>query len=62
MKGSGASLGTERLVHACDEMRAIGEAELRRRGTEALHQMRADFDLTRAALERYLENRLSSSG
>jgi hypothetical protein len=62
MKGSGASLGTERLVQACDAMRGIGEAELRRRGAEALQEMRADFDLTRAALERYLENRISSSG
>ena len=62
MKGSGASLGTERLVKACDAMRSIGEAELRRRGAAALVDMRADFELTRAALERYLENRLSSSG
>ncbi|MCU0804332.1 MAG: ATP-binding protein [Burkholderiales bacterium] len=62
MKGSGASLGAERLVQACDAMRAIGEADLRRRGASALLDMRADFALTRAALERYLENRVSSSG
>ena len=62
MKGSGASLGTDRLVQACDAMRAIGDAELRRRGAAALVDMRADFELTRAALERYLENRISSSG
>jgi two-component system sensor histidine kinase RpfC len=61
IKGSAASLGTDRLVAACDELRGVQEGELRLRGAAAMRMLRGEFDAARIALASYQSARRSSS-
>jgi HPt (histidine-containing phosphotransfer) domain-containing protein len=62
IKGSAASLGTDRLASACDELRVMEEGEMRFRGAVALRVLRGEFEAACRALAAFLQTRESSSG
>ncbi len=61
MKGSAASLGVERLAHACQEYHRLPDDELRRRAN-LVESIRQEFERARKALDQYLEERRRTAG
>jgi two-component system, sensor histidine kinase RpfC len=61
MKGSAASIGTERLTRLCATLGKYTDAELRLQATGLVRSLNEEFALCRAALERYIQERRRSS-
>jgi two-component system sensor histidine kinase RpfC len=62
MKGSAASMGAERLTALCKEMSRYSDAEIKLRVPSLIKELREELAVTRAALERYLQERKKSAG
>jgi two-component system sensor histidine kinase RpfC len=62
MKGSSASMGTDRLTHACTTLGALSDAELRLQAPALLRTLSEEVTAARAQLERYLVERRQSAG
>jgi HPt (histidine-containing phosphotransfer) domain-containing protein len=61
MKGSAASIGTERLTRLCASLGKYTDAELRLQATGLMRSLGEEFELGRAALERHVKEKRSSS-
>ena len=61
MKGSAASIGTERLTRICASLGKYTDAELRLQATGLMRSLGEEFELGRAALERHVKEKRSSS-
>jgi two-component system sensor histidine kinase RpfC len=61
MKGSAASIGTERLTRLCATLGKYSDAELRLQSAGLMRSLNEEFDLGRSALERYVQEKRSSS-
>jgi two-component system sensor histidine kinase RpfC len=61
MKGSAASIGTERLTRLCADLGKYKDAELRLQAKGLMRSLADEFDLGRVALERYVQEKRSSS-
>ena len=61
MKGSAASIGTERLTRLCSSLGKHTDAELRLKAAGVMHSLNEEFEQGRAALERYVQDRRSQS-
>ena len=57
LKGSAASIGTDRLAEVSAQMHALQEAQLRTRGTAWANSIAEEFETARLALVEYLEHR-----
>jgi two-component system sensor histidine kinase RpfC len=62
VKGSSASMGTDRLTLLCSELGKLSDAELRLRASGLADSLAKEFAAARAELERYLRNRRHSAG
>jgi two-component system, sensor histidine kinase RpfC len=62
MKGSSASMGTDRLTALCGSLGRLSDAELRLQGAGVLASLSAELGAARAELERYLKERQRSTG
>jgi two-component system sensor histidine kinase RpfC len=61
MKGSAASIGTERLTRLCATLGKNSDAELRLQGAGLMRSLHEEFELGRAALERFVQEKRSRS-
>jgi two-component system sensor histidine kinase RpfC len=61
MKGSAASIGTERLTRLCASLGKYSDAELRLQAAGLVRSLSEEFELGRAALERHVQEKRSSS-
>jgi HPt (histidine-containing phosphotransfer) domain-containing protein len=61
LKGSSASLGTERLTRLCTKLGAYSDAELRLQGTTVVHALSEEFAAARRELDRYLQQKQQSA-
>jgi CheY-like chemotaxis protein len=61
MKGSAASIGTERLTRRCAILGRYSDAELRLQSSSLIRSLSEEFELGRAALERYVQDKRSHS-
>jgi two-component system sensor histidine kinase RpfC len=61
MKGSAASIGTERLTRLCATLGKYTDAELRLQSSGLMRSLHEEFELGRAALERYVQEKRSRS-
>ena len=61
MKGSSASIGTERLTALCGSLGSLSDAEMRLQGSSLLRSLRDEFAATRAELERYVRESKQST-
>jgi two-component system sensor histidine kinase RpfC len=61
MKGSAASIGTERLTRLCAALGKYSDAELRLQSAGVMRSLKEEFALGRAALERYVQDKRSRS-
>jgi two-component system sensor histidine kinase RpfC len=61
MKGSAASIGTERLTRLCGSLGKYSDAELRLQATGLMRSLSEEFELGRAALERHVQEKSSRS-
>jgi two-component system sensor histidine kinase RpfC len=61
MKGSSASMGTDRLTRLCSSMDKLSDAELRLQAPALLRTLSEELGAARAQLERYLQGRQSSA-
>jgi two-component system sensor histidine kinase RpfC len=61
MKGSAASIGTERLTRLCAALGKCSDAELRLQGAGLMRSLNEEFALGRVALERYVQDKRSRS-
>ncbi len=61
MKGSAASIGTERLTRLCASLGKYTDAELRLQAAGLMRSLSEEFELGRAALERHVKEKRSSS-
>jgi two-component system, sensor histidine kinase RpfC len=61
MKGSAASIGTERLTRLCATLGKYSDAELRLQGAGLMRSLHEEFELGRAALERFMREKRSRS-
>ncbi len=61
MKGSAASIGTERLTRLCSVLGKTSDAELRMQGAGLVRSLNEEFALGRSALERYVQEKRSRS-
>jgi HPt (histidine-containing phosphotransfer) domain-containing protein len=57
MKGSAASIGTERLTRLCASLGKLSETELRLQSTRLVKSLEDEFAQGRAALEGYVRER-----
>jgi two-component system sensor histidine kinase RpfC len=62
MKGSSASMGTDRLTRACGECGSLSDAELRLRAPSLQRALGEEFDAARQQLELYLRERRKAVG
>ncbi len=62
MKGSAASMGAERLTSYCKEMGRLSDAEVKLQIPTLLKSLREELATTRDSLERYLQERRTSTG
>ena len=62
MKGSSASMGTDRLTALCGSLGKLSDAELRLQGSGVLASLGDELAAARAELERYLRERQRSTG
>jgi two-component system, sensor histidine kinase RpfC len=61
MKGSSASLGTDRLSRLCTAFGAHSDAELRLQGTQLVRALSDELDVARTVLERYVQEKQQSA-
>jgi two-component system sensor histidine kinase RpfC len=61
MKGSAASIGTERLTRLCAALGKYSDAELRLQAAGVMRSLKEEFALGQAALERYVQDKRSRS-
>jgi two-component system sensor histidine kinase RpfC len=61
MKGSSASMGTDRLTRLCDQLGKLSDSELRLKGPAPFRSLADEFAGTRAELEAYLRGKRSSA-
>ncbi len=61
MKGSAASIGTERLTRLCSNLGKLTDAELRLQGAGVMKSLADEFGLGRSALERYVQDKQSNT-
>jgi two-component system sensor histidine kinase RpfC len=61
MKGSAASIGTERLTRLCATLGKYSDAELRLQSAGVMRSLKEEFALGQAALERYVREKRSRS-
>jgi two-component system, sensor histidine kinase RpfC len=61
MKGSAASIGTERLTRLCATLGKYSDAELRLQSTGLMRSLHEEFEMGRAALEHYVQDKRSRS-
>jgi len=61
MKGSAASIGTERLTRLCATLGKLTDAELRLQGATVTKSLKEEFALGQAALERYLQDKKTNT-
>ena len=61
MKGSAASIGTERLTRLCSALGKYSDAELRLQSAGVMRSLKEEFELGQAALERYVQDKRSRS-
>jgi two-component system sensor histidine kinase RpfC len=61
MKGSAASIGTERLTRLCATLGKYTDAELRLQSSGLMRSLNEEFELGRSALERYVQEKRSRS-
>jgi HPt (histidine-containing phosphotransfer) domain-containing protein len=61
MKGSSASMGTDRLTRLCTSLDRLSDAELRLQGPALLRTLTEELATVRAQLERYVQERQSSA-
>ena len=61
MKGSSASIGTDRLTHLCASCDSLSDAELRLRGPKLVRALSDEFAVARRELDRYLQQRQLSA-
>jgi two-component system sensor histidine kinase RpfC len=62
MKGSSASMGTDRLTAVCGSFGGLSDAELRLQGPVLVRSLGEEFASARGELERYLRSRQQSAG
>ena len=62
MKGSSASMGTDRLTVICGSIGRLSDAELRLQAPGLLRALGEELVAARGELERYLRNRQQSTG
>ena len=62
MKGSSASMGTDRLTAQCAALGRMSDAELRLQGAKLVRSLGEEFAAARGELERYLRTRRRSIG
>jgi two-component system sensor histidine kinase RpfC len=62
MKGSSASMGTDRLTRTCSSLGSLSDAELRLQAPALLRTLGEEVAATRTQLERYLLERRKSAG
>ena len=62
MKGSSASMGTDRLTALCTDLGRLSDSELRLRASGLLRSISDEFGAARDELERYLRERKRSAG
>jgi two-component system sensor histidine kinase RpfC len=62
MKGSSASMGTDRLTALCGKLGRLSDSELRLQAAGLLHSINGEFGAARGELERYLRERKRSAG
>ena len=61
MKGSSASIGTDRLTRACAGLGGLSDAELRLQAPALLRSLSDELGAARSQLERYLLERRKSA-
>jgi len=61
MKGSAASIGTERLTRLCATLGKLTDAELRLQGAAVTKSLKEEFAQGQAALERYLQDKKTNT-
>jgi HPt (histidine-containing phosphotransfer) domain-containing protein len=61
MKGSAASIGTERLTRLCSSLGKHTDAELRLKAAGVMRSLNEEFEQGRVALERYVQDARSQS-
>jgi HPt (histidine-containing phosphotransfer) domain-containing protein len=61
MKGSSASMGTDRLTRLCDTLGELSDRELRLKGPMPLRALSEEFAAAGTELEAYLKGRRSSA-
>jgi two-component system sensor histidine kinase RpfC len=62
MKGSSASMGTDRLTRVCGSLGSLSDAELRLQAPALLRSLGEEVGAARIQLERYLQERRKSVG
>jgi HPt (histidine-containing phosphotransfer) domain-containing protein len=62
MKGSSASMGTDRLTGACSSLGGLSDAELRLQAPTLLRTLSEELGAASSQLERYLLERRKSAG
>jgi len=62
MKGSSASMGTDRLTMLCGSLGVLSDAELRLQGPGLLRSLHEELAAARGELERYVQERQRSAG
>ena len=61
MKGSAASIGTERLTRLCSKLGKYSDAEMRLQSSSLVRSLNEEFAQGRSALERYIQEKRSRS-
>jgi len=61
MKGSAASIGTERLTQLCSSLGKLSDNELRLKATALVRSLTEEFEQGRAELERHLRERRATT-
>jgi hypothetical protein len=61
VKGSSASIGTDRLTALCASLGRLSDAELRLQGPGLMRSIEEEFSAARIELERYVRERKSSA-
>jgi hypothetical protein len=62
MKGSSASVGTDRLTRYCGQIGSLSDAELRLQTPSLMRGLGEELGAVRTQLERYLQERRKSAG
>jgi len=62
LKGSSASMGTDRLTRLCTSLGALNDGEMRLQGPALMRSLTQELGAARAELERYIMERRRSTG